>query len=64
MEIRNVMEYWESLHKIDRCSLLETIYIDSELGNYKYEDLHGHIRLILVSLFNYKWKHQTHELTF
>jgi len=64
IEIRSMSDYWNSLSKIDRCSLMESLYILSDVGNMEWDNVPGHIKIMLYSKWNNKWKDQTHELTF
>ncbi len=59
--IRNVKEYWESLHPKEREVLLNDLYFSLELATMDYNKLPSHIRLTMYSRWNFKWRYQKHE---
>ena len=63
-EIRSVMDYWECMNEIDRGSLMESLYINPELGQKEFKELPQHVRSMLYALWDHKWKYLKHELEF
>lgn len=63
-ELHNMENYWNSLPKVDRCSLMEPLYIVPEIGNLEFNDIPSHLRSMFYRQWESKWKHYTHELTF
>lgn len=59
--IRNMLGYWNSLHKEDRKSLMEDHYFTPELGNLEFKDLPTHIRGCLYRLWQNKFSKQDYE---
>ena len=57
-------KWWESMNKIDRCSLMQSLYFDSELGNLNYVAIPSHIRVALMFIWQKKYKDVKHELNF
>ncbi len=57
-------QWWEEMDKIDRCSLMQSLYFDSELGNLTYILIPTHIRIGLMYIWNKKYKNVKYELNF
>ena len=63
-QIRNLRNYWESMNEVDRGSLMESIYINKEIGILEFSKIPNHLRAMLYSLWNKKWRHQKNEINF
>ena len=55
-------DYWESLNKEERKALMESIYVHHEIGNLRWAAVPRHIRAMLYSLWNNKWRNEQHPI--
>lgn len=63
-QLRNLRDYWGSMNEVDRSSLMESIYINKEIGILEFDKIPNHIRAMLYSFWNSKWRYQKNEINF